>query len=171
MLDGVDWPGSAPPDERVLLERGASIEADLAVRQRAFAYLRKALARPEMRVALSPRPGEEVGAEVWCERTFCEILQEPEGRVMRRGAFDRVVLQIAEGRVTAATIQDYKTDAVELEGLQKKVDHYTPQIDVYRRVLAQMTGLGEEHIRAELLFLSQGWVREIPLRTKRESPA
>ena len=169
LLDGIEWPGIEALDEQALLDRGAPLEPDLSTRRDAVAYLREALARPELQAALSPGP--DAGARrVWTERRFCEVVQEPDGPVMRRGAFDRVVLELDGERVTGATIQDYKTDAFAAEDLEAKVAHYAPQLAVYRSVLCKMKGLALGDVRAQLLFLGPGLVCEVPLDAL-EAPA
>jgi ATP-dependent helicase/nuclease subunit A len=160
LFEILEWPGTDSLIEEDLLAHGVAVEPDLAVRQKAVAYLRRSMEAPEIRTALSPA-GEEGSQSVWRERTFCQVMPGPDGSIMRRGAFDRVVLQLQEGRVVGAVIQDYKTDAVEEQGIQAKVDYYRPQLGVYRDVLAGMTGLDLADIRAELLFLKPGLVREV----------
>ena len=124
------------------------IEPDEAVRDRAIGYLRKVLAQPEIRLALSPPPDAAEAPIVWHERTFCAVLSDGGVPVLRNGAFDRVILHGSEGSHTGAMIQDYKTDVVTVEDIQDKVDHYAPQLAAYRTALAKMTGLAEENIRA-----------------------
>jgi hypothetical protein len=107
---------------------------------------------------------------VWHERTFCAVLSDGGVPVLRNGAFDRVILYGSEGSHTSAMIQDYKTDDVTVEEIQGKVDHYAPQLAAYRTALAKMTGLAEENIRAELLFLKPGLVREVNFSQPQDSP-
>ena len=154
------WTASSGRGSRPWTSRNCSNEV---------AYLREALARPELQAALSPGP--DAGARrVWTERRFCEVVQEPDGPVMRRGAFDRVVLELDGERVTGATIQDYKTDAFAADELEAKVAHYAPQLAVYRSVLCKMKGLALGDVRAQLLFLGPGLVCEVPLDAL-EAPA
>jgi ATP-dependent exoDNAse (exonuclease V) beta subunit len=69
------------------------------------------------------------------------------------GAFDRVVLNRAGGRVQSAELIDFKSDRVEGAALAQRAEGYRPQLEAYRRVLARMTGLQPATIRASLLFL------------------
>ncbi len=82
--------------------------------------------------------------ELWREQKFETLL--PEGWVT--GVFDRVVL--FEGR---AWIQDYKTNR-NVSG--ETVEHYRPQMELYRRVLADMLDLSEADITCHLLFTATG---------------
>jgi ATP-dependent exoDNAse (exonuclease V) beta subunit len=170
LLDGIDWPGIEELDEARLLERAMEVEPDEAERHRAIGYLRKVLTQPEIRAALSPPSDAAEAPTVWHERTFCAVLSDGGVPVLRNGAFDRVILHGSEGGYTDAMIQDYKTDAVTVEDIQDKVDHYAPQLAVYRTALAKMTGLAEENIRAQLLFLNPGLVREVNFSQPQDSP-
>ncbi len=170
LLDGIDWPGIGELDEARLLERAKEMEPDKAARYNAIGYLRKVLVQPEIRAALSPPSDGAEAPIVWHERTFCTVLPDGGVPVLRNGAFDRVILYGGEGSHTSALIQDYKTDVVTAEEIQDKVDHYAPQLAVYRTALAKMTGLAEQNIRAELLFLKPGLVREVNFSQPQDSP-
>ena len=68
--------------------------------------------------------------------------------------FDRVTLQRdAQGRPTAATITDFKTNAVRRkEDIDAAAENYRPQLELYKQVLQEITGLDESSITCELLF-------------------
>ena len=95
------------------------------------------------------RPGRK--AILWREKPFDFI---DEGSWVS-GVFDRVVLECDDdGRVVAAQLLDFKTDeAADEEALQEKAAGYAPQLALYRRAVAKLTGLMEAQIRMELLFL------------------
>jgi ATP-dependent exoDNAse (exonuclease V) beta subunit len=68
------------------------------------------------------------------------------------------------GRVIAAEIIDYKTDAFDAQDEQQlsgKIAFYAPQLQAYRRAVAQMTKLPTDHIVATLLFLEAGVARPV----------
>ncbi len=69
------------------------------------------------------------------------------------GIFDRVVFLEGE-----AWIQDYKTNRTVND---KTIDHYRPQMLLYRKVLSDMTGLAEKNIRCQLLFTGAGSLVEV----------
>ena len=102
---------------------------------------------------------------MWRERRFLVVDEEAggDGAVLVPGAFDRVVL--AAG---AAEIIDFKTDRIGAPGapdaaaLAARVAHYAPQMQAYRRALAQLTGLAPAAIACHLLFLEVDVVREVP---------
>ena len=70
------------------------------------------------------------------------------------GTMDRVVLlRNAAGVAESAEILDYKSDRIADEAaLRAAAQRHTPQMALYRRVLARLTGLPPEKIRCRLLF-------------------
>jgi ATP-dependent exoDNAse (exonuclease V) beta subunit len=91
------------------------------------------------------------GREVWRERAFEVVL----GEEWVTGVFDRVVLDRAtDGRVVAATVFDFKTDAVSAtpEAIRAGAARHRAQLALYREVLARLTGLPVASVRAEVVF-------------------
>ena len=87
--------------------------------------------------------------DLWREQRFESIL--PEGWIT--GIFDRVVC-FRDG----AWIQDFKTnDKVNASTIEK----YRFQMELYRRVLADMLGFQENAIRCQLLFTKMSRVVEV----------
>jgi ATP-dependent exoDNAse (exonuclease V) beta subunit len=139
-------------------------------------WLRAALARREAGALLSrehaaTRNHVLPGAvhAVWRERAFLLVDREAGDEVLVPGAFDRVVLwRDAAGAPQAAEIVDFKTDDVgtpdapDTARLDAKAAHYAPQMQAYRRALAQITGLPPERIACRLLFLGADVVRDVP---------
>ncbi|MEW4451949.1 UvrD-helicase domain-containing protein [Bremerella sp. JC817] len=71
-----------------------------------------------------------------------------------RGSIDRLVLIKQRGKVIAADVVDFKTDAFEdASALKEKVRHYRPQIDSYRSAVSQIFKLPLNSIRGALLFV------------------
>jgi len=143
------------PDER-LLAIGGELERDPELVASALSEFRAMLERPETGALLAEatyaRPGETLTVER--ERSFALIMPDGEGtQTLWRGAFDRVVVRRRGDVVTAAEIVDFKTDVVTGEALDARVEHYRPQLESYRKVLARMTGLALEVVSAKLLFL------------------
>jgi len=91
-------------------------------------------------------------AEVWRERAFELVV----GGEFCSGVFDRVVL-----RKDNAEIIDFKTDRVDSNGLAEAVQRHQPQLALYRRVLARLTGLKEEAITCRLVFTRPARVMEV----------
>lgn len=88
------------------------------------------------------------------------FLHRAEGRLVE-GIIDRVVLLREDGRVTAAEILDYKTDALtpgDSAAIAARADYYRPQMAAYRQAVASWYGLPIEQVGARLLFLEAGAV-------------
>ncbi len=90
-------------------------------------------------------------AEVWRERPFDLIMA---GEWIS-GVFDRVIVERdSEGRATSAWIVDFKTDEVSSEAaIQEKTAGYAPQLALYRRAVARLTGAPMDQIRTSLLLV------------------
>jgi len=154
-LAEVEWLEDFQATDAELLALGVELESDEGLRAEALAEVRTALGREHIAALLS-RAGRE-GLEVWRERDFSLVLPDAGGgEHIWTGAFDRVVL--AED---GAEIIDYKTDRIPAGGLAQRVEFYRPQLEGYRRVLAQLTGLDESRIRCRLAFLSSGEVVDL----------
>ena len=99
--------------------------------------------------------GTQVQWEAWRERRFCISLENDDGtETLWNGVIDRVnVATDNSGKYMAATLLDYKTDAVIAETLTDKTKTYQPQLLTYRKVLSAITELEERAIETGLLFL------------------
>ena len=62
----------------------------------------------------------------------------------------------ASGNAISAEVIDFKSDRVAGGELEESVAYYRPQLAGYRRVVARITGLGEDAVRMSLLFLHPG---------------
>lgn len=72
------------------------------------------------------------------------------------GIMDRVVLGLdGDGGYVSADIIDFKTDR------DPDPTKHVPQMDTYQRVLAQLTGMELEVIRAKLVFTRTGEVFDL----------
>ncbi len=137
LLQEVGWAEDVDPDA-LLAKAGEPQGSEAAAHlRRALSAFPEALGRPERATGL------------WREMPFETVL--PEGWIT--GVFDRVVL-FPDG----AWIQDFKTNRHVHSGI---VEHYAPQMRLYRRVLADMLGLEPASIRCQLLFTGAGVVHEV----------
>jgi ATP-dependent exoDNAse (exonuclease V) beta subunit len=126
------------------LLRGEAIEAT------AVSMVREVL-RSEAAAFAFAKPGPDAAA--WRERPF-DLIHE--GNWIS-GVFDRVVVL-----PDAVRLIDFKTDEVADEAaLEEKIAGYRPQIALYRKALARLTGLKQENIECALLFLRNGRLAEI----------
>lgn len=101
------------------------------------------------------RPAGAANAEVWREREFEVVLAGD----WVTGVFDRVVVERdAEGEARRATVFDFKSDRVAGEGeMAAALQRHAAQVNLYRRVVARLTGLALTQVRAELVFT---WLRQ-----------
>ena len=78
------------------------------------------------------------------------------------GVVDRLVLWSDGDQVVAAELFDFKTDAIgDDASLAARVESYRPQLDSYRRAVAQLFDLSSDHIAANLVFVQRGEVVEV----------
>jgi ATP-dependent helicase/nuclease subunit A len=91
----------------------------------------------------------EGAAEVWRERAFEIVLDG----AWISGVFDRVVVRRdAGGRVTAASVYDYKTDRGAGRDPARWASQHRDQLALYRRVVAVLTGLPTHAVEAEVVL-------------------
>lgn len=108
-----------------------------------------------LRAALWTRP-KAAAVDVWRERPF-EILLDGE---WVSGVFDRVVVERdANGRPSRAAVYDFKTDAVEDRDAAEAARKHSHQLNLYRRVVAILTGLTPDRVQAFVVFTSGAVVR------------
>jgi ATP-dependent helicase/nuclease subunit A len=117
----------------------------------AAARLADQLAAPAVQAVLS-RARYPHGAIAETERPF--LLREDD--VLLEGIIDRLVLVREGGRVVAAEVIDYKTDAVTEADVDERAAHYVPQVHTYRRAVASMYGVQFSAVKGTLVFLQPG---------------
>ena len=136
LLAQVEWGGSMQTAQGParLLPTGAAEEAAACLAAPLLAHVWQ---KPER-------------GEVWRERPF-EILIDG---TWVSGVFDRVVVSYGEdGRVRDVWVFDFKTDRIEGEELlPESVRHHAPQMEIYRRTAAVLTGLPPGEVHCELVF-------------------
>jgi ATP-dependent helicase/nuclease subunit A len=95
-----------------------------------------------------------VRVEVWRERAFEVVL---EGAWVT-GVFDRAVVEYdTAGLVRSAIVYDFKTDrGVGAAGAARAMARHSGQLELYRRVLAALTGLPPGLVAAELILTETG---------------
>jgi ATP-dependent exoDNAse (exonuclease V) beta subunit len=94
--------------------------------------------------------GGKGAVDLWRERSF-EITLEGSWVT---GVFDRVMVYRDEsGKIEAATVVDFKTDAVVTDDdVAKAVKRHRSQLEIYRRVVGRLTRLPLEKVDAQLVF-------------------
>jgi ATP-dependent exoDNAse (exonuclease V) beta subunit len=87
-----------------------------------------------------------------------------EGDKFWTGSLDRVVWLGDDKGPVAADVLDFKTDHINAgneEGLMERAEHYRPQLEAYRRVVARLAHLKEEHVAARLVFTTAGRIVDV----------
>lgn len=135
------WDAASSFKELELRWRAAGLLRGESMESTAVAMVRDVLHSDAAAVFAKPAPD----AAAWQERPF-DLIHE--GNWIS-GVFDRVIV-----RSDAVRLIDFKTDDVPDEAaLQEKIAGYRPQIALYRRALARLTGLEPGKIGCALLFL------------------
>ncbi len=126
-----------------------------------IASFRDALDSPAVRELLKKPEGVDV--DLWRELPFAiAALDEHGADSILTGIFDRVVIRKSEGKITSATIIDFKTGPVAGElDLASKVDFYRGQMRAYRKALCARTELAPEQVGCKLLFVDAGLVADV----------
>jgi ATP-dependent exoDNAse (exonuclease V) beta subunit len=149
----MEWFDSGSVEEAVSRWRS---ESDLPQQQADLveAQFRKALAVPEIQEALRKPAAEAQDPWLWREQSFDVIL---DGQWVT-GTFDRVVVRRDKaGNPREVEVFDFKSDNVtKASDIAATAERYRPQIELYRRALAQAFGLSLERIRAALIFTAPG---------------
>ena len=164
-MEQLEWLDDGLPDDATLMTIAsraapgiAANPADVAAR---LATFRKQLAQPKLVAALSRAAYDRhAGAgnlelQVLNERPFA--LRVGDG--LLSGSIDRLVLIKRGGKLVAADILDYKTDAIppgDNAALAAKIEFYRPQMESYRVAVSKIYGLAERAIGLSLLFLHRG---------------
>ena len=112
----------------------------------------RCLAMPEIRALFTRPPGE---IEVWREQPFDLIA----GGNWTSGVMDRVHIQRVNGKAVAATIIDFKTDAVDDPAIL--VERYASQMHAYRNALARILHLAPGAITCLLLSTARATIIQL----------
>lgn len=174
LFEEIIWIDQVPADKQ-LLETANRLSEGHADPQFQVTDFRRMLDREETVKVLSPdyylQPFDETvieaipdefnisqaRLEVHNERSFVI----PDETTMLSGTIDRLVLIYNDNQLLAADIVDFKTDKLNFEDaseIQKRADHYRPQIEAYRRAVQSIFGLEMERICGRLVFVGGGVV-------------
>ena len=150
LLAEVEW-WRADANLDPLMERWRTrgwLEPDDPLNEPALNLVRPALQDPAL-ASVFAAPASP--ALVWREKPFDFI---DEGGWIS-GVFDRVVLELDDANAIAcARLIDFKTDETpDAAALAEKTASYAPQLALYRRAVARLTGLAPDKVTSHLLFL------------------
>jgi ATP-dependent exoDNAse (exonuclease V) beta subunit len=157
LFEEIDWlsASSTLPDRQSLIEL---LDADGLEHEPEFTEsFMSMLKMPAVIEALTrPADWDDPQCQLWQEKSFAVVM---DGRLVQ-GQLDRV--HIWPDR---ALILDYKTDtppeAPGTGGYDALVDHYRPQIQAYRKALAAMRKLPMTEVKAKLIFVRDGVVKDV----------
>lgn len=151
LFEHIEWSENADPQGATALVT-AGRRPDDPVLGPAVEQFSAAMEMPSVRQALAKPDGP---AALWRERNFEIVLDDH----WISGTFDRVVLVGMPGAWERAVISDYKTSRINSDSdVRRALGTYAPQMRLYRKVLAALTGLSGERIELRLLFTRTGLV-------------
>jgi ATP-dependent exoDNAse (exonuclease V) beta subunit len=177
-FERIGWLDDGVPSDAELLRiagKLATADIDLVAELRRF---RRILAQPAVAAVLSKSSvsaDESLGfpAKLDAELRRADVrmqLERERSVVVREddallsGAIDRLTLYSRDGRLIAADILDYKTDAVTTPSdIAERTATYRPQLAAYRRAMSSLTSLPVERVSARLLFVEAGAIVPITL--------
>ncbi|MEM7227693.1 MAG: UvrD-helicase domain-containing protein [Planctomycetota bacterium] len=153
MFECVRWSEDQPPtdDQLRAAMRGAMPRHDRAWMDDQIIAFRPMMQGDAVRNALSRGARPDDRAMLHRELPFARLV---DGGV-QRGVIDRLDVTLdASGTPVSATVIDFKSDPVDDEALESRVDGYRGQIDTYRDVASNLLRLPIDQIRACLLFVA-----------------
>jgi ATP-dependent helicase/nuclease subunit A len=160
-MEAIEWIEDGTPREEALrsIAVRAAPEAPAEELDRLIRSFAQWIARPAVRQALC-RARYAGDATVERETPFAMR----DGEALIEGIIDRLVLVHQDGRVVAAEIIDFKTDALAdatPEQIRQRAGEYRPQLQAYRRAVAKLCGLQPEQVSASLLMLEPGVIVDL----------
>jgi len=146
LFERVEWTETADVDAIIMDWKNKTGLSD----PEAEAHFRNAMISAAVRDALSRPPVDVI---LWREKNFEAVVDDE----WLTGTLDRAVLvKDKNNRVIHADILDYKTNEISESNKQATMDHYAPQLRLYARALALLTGLAPHQIGLHLLFTRTG---------------
>jgi len=174
----IDWIEDGKPSRDQLEEIASGLEiGDLNLTQEIDGFYRQ-LEKPGTQHALSR--SNYIGAKLLAlnaglpaDLSMVELRLQVEnerrfavrdGHQILSGSIDRLVLVYEQGKLVAADVVDYKTDAVSLdepESIERAIKHYRPQLQAYQRAVSKMLHIPSSYITTRLLFLGIDQLRQV----------
>lgn len=158
-MEQIEWIDAGPPADSSLASSPAAIGLSSTDIAKAMAQFREHLAKPATIAALSRSRylAQFPGAQLTVLREHKFAVRD--GNQLLTGSIDRAVVCRIGGKLVGAEIIDFKTDIVIDEiAIAQRTQHYTPQLQAYRRALASLFHVEESSITLALAFLRAGKV-------------
>ena len=161
----LEWSDGPEPTPEQLDQARRTVERDLgrtitdstwAEANRAFT---EAMHLQEIHQVFLPSMHNAPKASLEVRNEFPVLSRDEQGRVVR-GRLDRLVLRREGDKVVEAWVMDHKSGATKLDPseFQARVQHYTPQLEAYAKVVADRWELPSSKVHCVLLFFERGEV-------------
>jgi ATP-dependent exoDNAse (exonuclease V) beta subunit len=154
LFERIEWLEEAPLDDtQAMVSRVRSVAPRRGIEwaRTMVTEFTTALEARAVRAVMSRGDRRRDRVRVWRERPFAAIVEDR----LRQGVIDRLVVSVdEEGRAVAATVIDFKTDAVSADEAAVQAEAYRGQLEAYRDAAARLAGLDAEAVRMVLLFVT-----------------
>jgi len=179
----IDWLDDGLPSDAALKSAAESLGTELPAEisnqvERFMSEFRGCLQKADIRSVLqrstyaSPdRPGFPTAlAPIWTKSLAPQKAERErrflvhDGEKFWNGYLDRIVWITDGGKLVAADIIDFKTDAIQpgdTAALTERTEFYRPQLEAYRRAVARMAHLQEDHVAIRLVFTAIGRIVDL----------
>ena len=172
----VEWADDAEPTAEQLRQARRTVERDLgrtitdATWAEANSAFSVAMNLPQIQDTFLPTTHVAAKGDLDVRNEFPVLTRDNQGRVVR-GRLDRLVLRREGDDVVEAWVMDHKSGATTLDdsAFQTRIDHYTPQLEAYAKVVQERWGLPQTKVHCVLIFFERGEVVEVP-RSAESSP-
>ncbi len=159
-FEQIEWLDDGPPSDEQLLAAARTLPPSTLDPARVLPEFRSLLNKPKIAAALTRESSthRSLTPRVLREHPFaCRFEQ-----TLINGIIDRLVLWSDGDQVVAAELIDFKTDTVADDtSFAARIETYRPQLDSYRRAVAQLFGLAAKHVSAKLVFVQRGDVIDV----------
>ena len=165
----VEWADDADPTAEQLSQARRTVERDLgrtitdATWTEANAAFLTAMSLTQIQDTFLPAAHGAGKEDLDVRNEFPVLTRDEQGRVVR-GRLDRLVLRREGDDVVEAWVMDHKSGATTLDdsAFQTRVDHYTPQLEAYAKVVQERWDLPQSKVHCVLIFFERGEVVQVP---------
>ena len=165
----VEWADDADPAAEQLRQARRTVERDLgrtitdATWAEANTAFSNAMKLSQIQGTFLPTAHGAGKEDLDVRNEFPVLTRDEENRVIR-GRLDRLVLRREGDDVVEAWVIDHKSGATGLDdfAFQTRVDHYTPQLEAYAKVVQDRWDLPQSKVHCVLIFFERGKVVKVP---------
>ncbi|MBL21248.1 MAG: hypothetical protein CMJ37_00135 [Phycisphaerae bacterium] len=165
----VEWADDADPTIEQLRQARRTVERDLGrtisdtTWAEANATFSGAINLTQIQDTFLPTAHGAGKEDLDVRNEFPVLTRDGQGRVVR-GRLDRLVLRREGNDVVEAWVMDHKSGATKLDdsAFQTRIDHYTPQLEAYAKVVQERWGLPQAKVHCVLIFFERGEVIQVP---------